>query len=141
MNYVQMLLALDPEERKRVITEVLAVSGFYDSGLAGPTGEAIAEKYYGLIKAPRGTKGFDGWINGKRVTVKTKEPNPARPNPFVTVKDPSLADLLMVIVLEADGTHRMAMADLATLVPSKHNQGNRYTVKKVFAKAIEEQSK
>ena len=47
--------------------------GDYDTTIAGAIGEVYAEVKLGLRKAPRGTKGIDGWINERGVSIKTKD--------------------------------------------------------------------
>jgi len=55
------------------VLQDLHALGAYDTNIAGAIGEIYAEEVLGLIKAPRGTKGYDGTINSRKVSVKTKE--------------------------------------------------------------------
>ena len=135
---LELILALPREERETLLTEAIARSGLYDSGLAGPTGESIAITQYGMTKAPKGAKGYDGIINGRRVSVKTKEPtkrNDARQ--YVVIRQPELADDLLLIQLHVDGTHTATMAPIAQIKFSPHEQGPRYTAKNIKAAALE----
>jgi len=133
---LELILALPRDERETLLTEALAHSGLYDSGLAGPVGESIAITRYGMTKAPRGAKGYDGIINGRRVSVKTKEPTKRTDTQqYVVIREPELADDVLVIQLYADGTHTATIAPIAQIKFSPHEQGPRYTVKNIKAAA------
>ena len=110
------------------ITTLMALRGVYDTNCAGAYGEALAIACYGLIKAPCGTKGFDGYINGRRVAVKTRTPSPSK-RQHVEVDHPDATDDLMVIHLHDDGTHDMYRAPIANIKSSQRPRGaRRYTL-------------
>ena len=78
--------------------------GDYDTTIAGAIGEVYAEVKLGLRKAPRGTKGIDGWINERGVSIKTKE-HDKRPHSEVygqisnkNLDNNDLQDILIVIL-------------------------------------------
>lgn len=77
----------------------LTADGF-DSSVAGPLGEYHAILKYSMVKAKRGEPGFDGWINGLRVSVKTCERR--RPRHYATVKNNSLGkfDCILFVWIE-----------------------------------------
>ena len=66
-------LSMDKLEKILRIYAQLKELGDYDTTIAGAIGEVYAEVKLGLRKAPRGTKGIDGWINERGVSIKTKE--------------------------------------------------------------------
>lgn len=80
-------------EAQRLLREV----GDYDTAIAGAIGEVFAEEYLGMEKAPRGTAGIDGYIDGRTVSVKTREAHVRNRELFVDIrkdKDGLAEDLL-----------------------------------------------
>ena len=53
--------------------QLLKECGDYDTAIAGAVGEVYAEVMLSMEKAPRGERGYDGVINGRKVQVKGKE--------------------------------------------------------------------
>lgn len=103
--------------------------GGYDSGIAGAIGEIYAIEKLGMIKAPRGTPGFDGWIDGRKVSVKTKEPKVAHrtlSQQFAPVKTHLLgmADDLLVVSIADDLTITHMIAPFNALPGRTHASGN-----------------
>ncbi len=75
--------------------------GDYDTSIAGAVGEIYAEEILGMQKVPRGTAGFDGHINGRRVAVKAKEENNRRPSEtYVEVREKVLDQVDDLLVVE-----------------------------------------
>jgi hypothetical protein len=86
---------------------LLGKHGDYDTSIAGAIGEAYAEEKLGMEKAPAGTKGYDGWIAGRKVQVKTKAPRKAYDSlahqyAAITHKNHGLADDLVVVLIDQD---------------------------------------
>jgi hypothetical protein len=123
-EWLEYFVSQDKASQTMMLSEAAVMSGTFDSGLACIVGEAIAVRHYGLAKTPRGTPGVDGYIRGERVSVKTKEPSDYR-NSFVQLK-PDLADAVMVIRLQKDGSHSMTYAPINRIKPRPHKQGPRY---------------
>jgi hypothetical protein len=99
----------------------------FDSGIAGAIGELYAIERLGMTKAPRGAKGFDGWINGRTVSVKTKEPKtrglsaqfaPVRNNVL------GLADDLLVVSLAEDNSISHMLVPFDKVAGRAHSSGN-----------------
>lgn len=103
---------------------ILRRLGEYDTTIAGAVGEIYAQVELEMKKAQRGQKGFDGTINGRTVSVKTKESN--KPGRYVTV-DPlhrhHVQDLLIVI-MRTDGLFEhygpVPFIDIEHLFNKKH---------------------
>jgi hypothetical protein len=59
-------------KRQRVLAVKLRHAGL-PSDPIGALGELYAQEVLGMTPAPPSTAGFDGWINGRTVSVKTAE--------------------------------------------------------------------
>jgi hypothetical protein len=81
--------------------EIVRSLGDYDSAIVGVLGEVYAEEIFGMKKAPRGTKGIDGYIRNQSVSVKSKESD--KTGRYVTVDLKHIADLLVIVVLCQNG--------------------------------------
>lgn len=83
--------------------ELLRECGEYDTSVAGAVGEVYAEEMLGMKKAERGAAGYDGWINDRKVQVKTKEfyrKDPSSRYVAISRKNEGKADDLVVVVLD-----------------------------------------
>lgn len=80
--------------------------GDYDSAIAGAVGEIYAEEVLGMIKAGRGTRGYDGKIGGREVQVKSKEPLSKKESVYyvgISHKNIGKAKDLVVVILGKEG--------------------------------------
>jgi hypothetical protein len=85
-----------------------------------------------MIKAPRGTTGFDGWINGRKVSVKTRQPNNMRLSAqYAGVKKRhiGLADDLLSISIRDDMSIEYRLAPFSDWQYSEAKVGNEYRYK------------
>jgi hypothetical protein len=116
--------------------------GGYDSGIAGALGEMYAVEKLGMVKAPRGAKGFDGWINGRTVSVKAKEPvKRGLSAQFAPVRNSvlGLADDLLVVSINEDGTMSHMIAPFSSLVGRPHSSGTTRFFLNDLKRAFEEE--
>ena len=113
--------------------------GVYDSGIAGAIGEIYAEEELGMKKAPRGEKGFDGWINERKVSVKTKERRKPRTDSqeyaAISEKNFGLADDLLVVLLSgSEKPISLGPVPIATIKYTKTKKEpfqRRYTLRSI----------
>lgn len=128
MNKLRKILDIRSELKKL---------GDYDHSIAGVIGEIYAEEILGIKKAPKGTKGYDGIINGKKVQVKTKDGKQRSDASTYVQIDPEhlkiYPDLLIVIVLlDQNGEpYCHGPVPLSAMSPSVHKQGLRYSLNKI----------
>jgi hypothetical protein len=104
----------------------------FDTGLAGMIGELFAIEKLGMIKAPRGSAGFDGWINGRKVSVKTRQPNNMRLSAQyagVKARHVGLADDLLSISIREDRSIEYRLAPFSDWQYSETKDGNEYRYK------------
>ena len=104
----------------------------FDTGLAGMIGELFAIEKLGMEKAPRGTAGFDGWINGRKVSVKTRQPNNMRISAQyagVKARHVGLADDLLSISIREDRSIEYRLAPFSDWQYSETKDGNEYRYK------------
>jgi hypothetical protein len=113
----------------------------FDSGIAGAIGELYAIEKLGMIKAPRGEKGFDGWINGRKVSVKTKEPKTRGLSAiFAPVRNSvlGLADDLLVVSIAEDNSVSHMMVAFDQVVGRPHASGTTRFYLNDIKKALEQ---
>lgn len=108
----------------------------FDTGLVGMIGELFAIEKLDMIKAPRGSIGFDGWINGRKVSVKTRQPNSLRLSAqYAGVKahHVGLADDLLSILICDDGSieYRFAPFEVWQYSITKDGSEYRYKLNKI----------
>lgn len=104
----------------------------FDTGLAGMIGELFAIEKLGMEKAPRGTTGFDGWINGRKVSVKTRQPNNMRISAQyagVKARHVGLADDLLSISIREDKSIEYRLAPFSDWQYAETKDGNEYRYK------------
>ena len=104
----------------------------FDTGLAGMIGELFAIEKLGMIKAPRGSKGFDGWINDRKVSVKTRQPTSVPSSAHyagVKVRHVGLADDLLSISIGADRSIEYRLAPFSEWQYAETKDGNEYRYK------------
>ena len=87
---------------------LLGKHGDYDTSIAGAIGEAYAEETLGMEKAPAGEKGYDGWIAGRKVQVKSKAPRKvydslSQQYAAISHKNRGLAEDLVVVLIDKVG--------------------------------------
>jgi hypothetical protein len=82
---------------------LLGKHGHYDVSIAGAIAEAYAEEVLGMEKAPAGTAGFDGFLNGRKLQVKGKSPRTTyalnRHYAAIRHENDGLADDLFVLMI------------------------------------------
>lgn len=104
----------------------------FDTGLVGMIGELFAIEKLGMEKAPRGTAGFDGWINGRKVSVKTRQPNNMRISAQyagVKARHVGLADDLLSISIREDRSIEYRLAPFSDWQYAETKDGNEYRYK------------
>jgi len=104
----------------------------FDTGLAGMIGELFAIEKLGMKKAPRGTTGFDGWINGRKVSVKTRQPNNMKISAQyagVKARHVGLADDLLSISIREDRSIEYRLAPFSDWQYAETKDGNEYRYK------------
>lgn len=111
--------------------------GNYDTSIAGAVGEIYAEEILGMEKAPRGTAGFDGFIGGRRVSVKSKEERDRPPSQtYVAVGEKHvdlIDDLLIVILVENSLPTHLGPVPIKDLAGRKTKSGlTRYYLSEVM---------
>ena len=130
--------------KQSVCAEAFARANGYDS-LKGGAGEAYAELHLAMVKAPPGTKGYDGIIDGRRVQVKMKCGTKIYSNEdsqhYVEIdkehRDQNLVDdVLMVLVVDQTVRH-FGPAPISKITPYEtKNNKLRYFLKDI-KKAME----
>lgn len=108
----------------------------YDNGLMGAIGELYAEIELGMEKAARGAKGYDGIINGRKVSVKSKERVYEQPSvAYAQINDnvAGLADDLLIVQMDEVGKLSHYLAPLNMLKGRKVAGGVRYYLKEIIA--------
>lgn len=104
----------------------------FDSGLAGMIGELFAIEKLGMVKAPKGTPGYDGWINGRRVSVKTRQPTIVPLSgqyAGVRSRHVGMADDLLSISIKEDRTIEYRLAPFEDWHYSITKDGREYRYK------------
>lgn len=115
------------------IRQALKELGEYDTSIAGAIGEIYAEEVLGMIKAPVGTKGIDGYINGRSVQVKTKD-GKARSNTqvYAGIKlNKHLADDLVMVMIEGVEISHVGPVPITELPYYENKTERRYYLSKV----------
>ena len=104
----------------------------FDTGLAGMIGELFAIETLGMAKAPRGSVGFDGSVTGRKVSVKTRQPNNLRLSAQyagVKARHVGLADDLLSILICDDGSIEYRLAPFEGWQYSVTKDGAEYRYK------------
>ena len=117
------------------IQTFLKLRNDYDTGLMGAIGELYAEVELGMQKAPRGTKGYDGLINGRKVSIKSKEKIDVPTVAYAEIKDNviGLADDLMLVQMDEVGQLIYYLAPFDNLSGRKVKGGVRYYLSELIA--------
>jgi hypothetical protein len=118
--------------------------GNYDTSIAGAVGEVYAEEVLGMVKAPKGTKGIDGYINGRAVQVKTKEGKLRKDSAtYASIRHGLENDIddLVVIILNGDEVSHIDPVPLSEIPYSDHKQGRRYFLHKIKGYLDQKESK
>ena len=120
---------------KQLIRIFLKLRNDYDTGLMGAIGELYAEVELGMQKASRGTPGYDGVIGDRRVTVKSKEKvdKPAVAYAYIKNNAIGLADDLLLVQMDEQGTLIHYLAPLDRLVGKKGKGGVKYFLSEIIA--------
>lgn len=81
---------------------MICALGDYDNSVMGVVGEVYAEEVLGMIKAPAGQRGYDGILNGRRLSVKAKKHGAHSDSAtYASISDkvaPHVDDILVVFV-------------------------------------------
>jgi len=84
------------------IRKYLKSIGDYDTAISGAIGECYAEMKFGMARAKKGESAYDGYINGRKVQVKTKDGKQwSDTQHYIQIKSSHITlidDLLMVII-------------------------------------------
>ena len=114
---------------------LLKECGEYDTSIAGAVGEVYAEDVLSMEKAPRGERGYDGIINGRKVQVKTKERlRLIESASYVAIssKCAGIADDILVIYFDHDESLKhIGPVDISRIEGSRTPRETRYSVKKI----------
>ncbi len=115
--------------------QLLKECGEYDTAIAGAVGEVYAEEMLSMEKAPRGERGYDGVINGRKVQVKTKErlrANESASYVAISLRCTGMADDLLVIYFDHDDALRhIGPIAISLLEGTETPRETRYSVKKL----------
>lgn len=118
--------------------QLLKECGEYDTSIAGAVGEVYAEEILSMEKAPRGERGYDGIIDGRKVQVKTKErlrKTESASYVAISSKCVGLADDLLVIYFDSDDKlNHLGPIAIDQLVGTKTPRETRYSVKHLRSK-------
>ena len=128
-NYPNLQLALKALRMVRSIG-----NGDYDSALVGVVGEVYAEDVLGMKKAKRGTKGIDGHIKRRSLSVKAKESD--KPGRYISIakKWHGTVDDVLVVVLKDNGdVVHYGPVPMSRLQPHLNAKSDRLSLS-VFAK-------
>lgn len=110
--------------------------GNYDTSISGAVGEIYAEEVLGMVKAPKGSKGIDGHINGRAVQVKTKDGKERSDSAvYASVRqglEKEIEDLVVVMIQGDEITH-VGPVPLSEIPYTEHKQGRRYYLNKIKA--------
>jgi hypothetical protein len=118
--------------------KLLKECGEYDTAIAGAIAEVYAEEVLSMEKAPRGARGYDGFIDGRRVQVKGKErlrSNESASYVAISLNSAGLAEDLLVVYFDYDDQLRhIGPVEIDLIVNSKPNaRETRYSVRNVRA--------
>ena len=116
--------------------------GDYDNSLGGTIAELWAVEEHGMIKAPMGTKAYDGHLNNRKLQVKAKDSRKLYTNPdtqhyaeIKTADRETIDDILLVFVTD-EGITEHYLFDVKVVEPRVVNKGKnlRYVLKDIKAK-------
>jgi len=117
--------------------QLLKECGEYDTSIAGAVGEVYAEDVLLMEKAPRGERGYDGIINGRKVQVKTKEwlrKTESASYVAISSRCAGLADDLLVVYFDHDDTlNHIGPVEISSVEGTLTPRETRYSVKKLRA--------
>lgn len=141
MSAIQSTSSLCRLAKVQLAYRLLVECGDYDNSVMGAVGEVYAEEVLGMEKAPKGTKGYDGWLNGRRLSVKAKVSEAhSDSGTYVSISDKSRenVDDLVVVFVSKDGSLDRVIGPfpLDWTRSRQHSQGPRYVVSDML-KAIE----
>ena len=119
----------------QLIQIFLKLRNDYDTGLMGAIGELYAEVKLDMQKAPRRTKGYDGLIEGRKVSVKSKEKVDKPTVAYAYIKNNAigLANDLLLVQMNECGELKHYLAPLDKLSGKKVKDGTRYYLSEIIA--------
>jgi len=116
--------------------ELLKECGEYDTAIAGAIAEVYAEEILMMQKAPRGERGYDGIINGRKVQVKGKEwirKNESASYIAISVNCTGLADDILVVYFdEGDNLSHIGPVRIENIDKGyKNSRETRYSISQI----------
>ena len=131
-------------EKAQLASRLLGEVGEYDNAINGAVAEVYAEEVLGMKKAPRGQKGHDGTLNGRRLSVKGKKAD-AHSDSGTYVAIPhkcwdEVDDVLVVFIEEGTGriTRHVGPIALDDLLPTVRDDHRFYVHRMLEAGADDE---
>lgn len=134
-NYPNLQIALKALRMVRSIG-----NGDYDSALVGVVGEVYAEDVLGMKKAKRGTKGIDGHIKNRSLSVKAKESD--KPGRVISIakKWHDIVDDVLIVMLKQNGdVVHYGPVPMAQLKPYFNTNSDRLSLSALAKLNISEQ--
>ena len=124
--------------------QLLEDCGGYDTSIAGAIGEVYAEEVFSMVKAPRGEKGYDGFINERKVQVKGKERlKKPESSSYVAIRNSlkGMADDLLVVYWDLDdkSLKHIGPVEISRITGSQRQNEIRYYIHNI-RKAFSENS-
>lgn len=118
--------------------QLLKECGEYDTAIAGAIAEVYAEEILSMEKAPRGERGYDGFISGRKVQVKGKEwlrQSESASYVAISLKCAGHADDILVVYFDQNGDlAHIGPVDIKQIdKPTVNARETRYSVKKIRA--------
>jgi hypothetical protein len=118
--------------------QLLKECGDYDTAIAGAVGEVYAEVMLSMEKAPRGERGYDGVINGRKVQVKGKEwlrHHESASYVAISLKCVGHADDILVVYFDQNGDlAHIGPVDIGKIEKKNTNMREiRYSIKQIRA--------
>jgi len=116
--------------------------GEYDNSLGGTIAELWAVEELGMIKAPSGTKAYDGILNHRKLQVKAKDSRKIYSNPDtqhyaeIKTEDRETIDDILLVFVTNEGVNESYLFDVKEVQPRVVQQGKklRYILKDIKAK-------
>lgn len=116
------------------IRKQLRELGDYDTSIAGAVGEVYAEEVLGMVKAPRGEKAIDGYINGRSVQIKTKDGMPRTDSAMyagVRLGREAFIEDLLVVMIDGDSVTHLGPVPLKDLPYTENKTERRHYINKI----------
>lgn len=119
--------------KAQLADRLLRECGNYDNSVIGVIGEVYSVETLGASIAPKGQVGFDCWLNGRRLSVKTKVSGAhSDAGTYVTISDKArkhVDDLIVIFVAETGVIDRVVgPLPLESVSARPHKSGPRYVI-------------